>query len=339
MVLAMVSSVLPQDVVEVEPGLYSTVAGTDSLEVGSQQRMVIRAAESLQGTILIETSDRRQASLVFYKQARTVDRSKAFDYVDLIKVSLKPFPDEVRLDFRAPKPAPWDETESGAVDCRLLIPTGMEVEIEAVKFDVVARGPLAGLVARSSLGRFDVADIDGKLDLSTRNRRVSLERITGEILVATTNAALVAADLKSGNRPARIRNEGGDIRIDGFTGEISVRNSFGRIAIYGFRPRGEGNHVKGAYGPITLELAEMGHSQLLVSNKYEDIDMTVPDSLSAYLSLSVDEDGLIEVSGLPFTADLVEYDRLSLSAGSGLAKIVASVRDKGNLYVRGTRGD
>jgi hypothetical protein len=83
----------------------------------------------------------------------------------------------------------------------------------------------------------------------------------------------------------------------------------------------------------------MIEGQLVVSNRNEDIDITVPDSLSAFLSLAVDDNGVIEATGFRFTTDLLEANRLNLITGDGTVTISSTIRGEGNIYVRGSQGE
>ena len=288
----------------------------------------------------VSVADQKEISLVYHNQARAASRSRAIDYIDLLTASLETLPDTIRLELRAPNPAPWEgSVEAAMIDAELVVPAGFSVEMEATYYDLVARGPLGGVEVASSLGRMDIADVDGILTVSTKNRRVKLQNISGDISASTTNSTLTASAIDGSGGAALFRNDGGDIEIDGFTGRINVRNSYGRTVIRDFAPSGDGNFIRSASGPISLDLVAMPQGQLVVKNRYEDIELTVPDTLSADYSLSVGEDGEIEAIGLAFTTDLVERNRLSLSSGSGLAKIICSIEGKGNIYLRGVEGD
>jgi len=334
------ASCLAQDIFETEKGLYSTAALTASSTGGKQKKLVIKSASTLAGTITITVAQQKDVTLTYYKRARAESRSRAIDYIDLLAVGITTLPEYVRLELRAPNPAPWgNDVESGLIDAEVVVPEGYAVEMEATYYNLVVRGPLRSVVVQSSLGRFDIADVTQELELETKNRRVKIDNITGKISVSTTNAALVASGIDSRGQTAVFRNEGGDIKIDGYSGGINLKNSFGRTVITNFRPSGESNFIRGASGPVTLEITEMKTGQLVVNNRYEDINITIPDTLSGYLSLSVDDEGRIEAVNFPFTADLVERDRLSLSTGPGNVKIIGSIRGKGNIYVRGTKGD
>jgi hypothetical protein len=159
--------------------------------------------------------------------------------------------------------------------------------------------------------------------------------ISGDISVETTNADLAATSIQSKENAARFRNDGGDILIDGISGQVNVKNSFGRITIRSFTARGGGSFIRGASSPISVDLLSIDDGQLVVSNRYEDIELTVPEVLSAYLALAVDPVGRIEIDNFPFRADLVRPNRLTLSAGDADASISATISGAGNIFVHG----
>lgn len=335
-----VGNLAAQDIFEVEKGLYSTRELELQIDPGANKKLVIKAAVNLNGRINLKAANQKMINLVYTKQARTATWSKAMDYIDLISVALEKVPEGIRLEMRAPNPAPWkNESESGIVEVELMVPPGLMVEINATYFDLMAVGPFRGIVDENSLGRHDITAVTDVLKISTANRRVNINDIGGEISVATTNAPMVAGDIKNVVGQAVFRNDGGDIKIDGFIGEINVKNNFGQIRISDFIPTGQGNYIRGFSGPVVLDIRDMTVGQLVVTNRYEDIDITVPNNLSAFYALVVDEDGTIEVNNFPFTTDLVRRNRLNLTSGGGEVEISASIRGKGNIYIRGTEGE
>ena len=207
--------------------------------------------------------------------------------------------------------------------------------MEAAYFDIQADGPFESFKVPSSMGRLNVAYVTEELQLITANRRVNVENISGKIKVATTNSELMARNIRGTNGQASFRNENGDISILGISGEINVKNSYGRIEIDQFEATGDNSFVNGQYGPVEIFVSKIGDARLSLTNRYEDIELSVPSNVSAFLALVVEEDGKIEVSNFSFKADLVQKNRLSLVAGDGKASITGSVRGKGNLYVRG----
>lgn len=323
-----------------EHGLYSTKEITTSVQLGTQNRLVIRSAVNLSGRLTITSAAGRQIKLTFTKQARTQKSGTATDYIDLISVSLSTVAEETRLEMRAPNPAPWDpETEAGIVEATLVVPEECQVEIDAQQFDVNAQGPIRGLIISSSLGGIDASRITEMTDITTANRRVTVSDLTGEIAVATSNSSIIARDITNTKGQARFRNDGGEIKIQRFRGGINVKNSFGRTDIADFEPIGNSNYVRSSSGPILLDIKSMNGSQLVVSNQYEDIEITIPDTLSTYMSLKVDEDGMIEATHFQFKTDLVERNRLNLHTGEAKSEISGTVRGKGNIFIRGTKGE
>ena len=339
LIASMASAAAAQEVHRRDNGRYATGKIVVGMACRSDARITIASALYLSGEITITTSAADSVYVAYTKVAKAPDRSTAIDFIDLISVDLAGRPESPLVTMRAPNPAPWSGTNnSGQVEAEIVVPPGAEVEINAPPFDVTTTGPLRALDIPESLGRLDVTEVTERLRIATANRRVTIAGISGDISVATTNSTLIARSVTSLEGQARFRNEGGDIRIDGLTGSVNAKNSFGRITIEGFAPRGEGSYIRGTSGPITVEITQMSESQLVITNHQEDIDITVPDTLSAFYTLSVGEDGVIEASNFTFTPDLVQRDRLSLVSGDGAATIRGSVKGQGNIYVRGRSG-
>jgi hypothetical protein len=332
--------VISQQVLEKEPGLFSTGEIGSKATVQQQKKLLIRSAESLSGELTIKTGSSDVIELKYYKQARTKRKATGVDYIDLISVILDTRPDNIVLEMRAPNPPPWDkETEEGIVLAELVVPEDFGIIIQAASFDVTANGPFSSVVVLESLGKIEISEVFESLDVSTSNRRVKLENISGIISASTTNAALTAKSITCKEKAARFRNESGDITIEGAEGTLDIRNKFGRIDVTGFISKGSGNFIRGSSGPILVELLKIGDGDLVISNEYEDIELTLANNLSATLSLKVGEEGVIKTSEFKFSTDLVEHNRLNLILGEGVANISASIRDKGNIYVRGREGE
>lgn len=329
-----------QEIDSLEPGLFETDSIFLKAKAGSVRDLVVQSASNLSGTLIIRAADNDKVRISYTKRAKAVNRSMATDYIDLIDVTLDVLPSRMVVKLRAPNPAPWSGTNySGSVKAELLVPNGSRVQIDATLYDVTAEGPFAKFDVPESFGRLEVSNVDGEVTVNSVNRRILLENITGEISASTSHSTLRALNINTGSSQARFRNNGGDIRIEKFVGGINAKNSYGRITVLDFEPRGASNFIRGSSAPITLELSQMTEGQLVVTNRHEDIDISIPDTLSAYLTLAVDQDGLIEATHFPFVSDLVQRDRLSLIAGTGDVDISATVRGKGNIYIRGTRGE
>jgi len=329
-----------QEINDRKNGLFETDSIWLKAEVGSVRDLIIQSASNLSGALSIRAAEQSTVRVIFKKRAKAKNRSMATDYIDLIDVTLDVLPNKITVKLRAPNPAPWSGTNySGSVQAELVVPVGSRIEIEAPLYDVTAEGPFEEIIISESLGRLEIANISKRVMVASVNRRVLLKNISGQISASTSNSSLRATNINTGENQAKFRNSGGDIRIEGFVGRINAKNSYGRITILDFEPRGQSNHIRCSSGPITLEISRMSEGQLVVANRHEDIDISVPDTLSAYLTLSVDDDGIIEATHFPFVSDLVQRNRLSLVAGEGDVNISGTVRGKGNIYIRGTKGE
>ncbi len=336
LVLLVTHAAVGQDIFKQEDNQYSTreLVRTTPLPRGS--RIVIKSAETLRGLLTITASDAGEARLKYFKQAKTTIKSRAIDYIDLIDVSMEKTPGGLQLELRAPNPAPWSADEAGTLTGELFVPEGCDIEINAAYFDIDATGPFRTMSIPSSLGRLTVENVTDLCELSTSNRRLTVTNILGQISAATTNSTLTATRINCGDNKAVFRNDGGDIKIEGLTGEANVKNNYGRIDVEDYHPTGNNNYIRSSNGPIMVYITKMSGGQLLLSNQYEDIDITIPEAISATLSLAVEEEGKIEVSNLPFKPEVIQQNRLNLVAGRGDALINGSVRGKGNIYVRGS---
>lgn len=333
-------AITAQEVFKREKGVYVTEEISATMLITADATVLIASAVYLSGKLTILSEESDSLKITYIKVAKATDRSVAIDYIDLISVLLEGRPQAPVVKLRSPNPAPWSgSNNSGRVEATIHVPPGVQIEIDAQTFDVTARGPLRALDIPKSLGRIDISGITERLFVTTANRRVTVADITGKISIATSNSSLIARSLTSLEEQARLRNDGGDIRITGFVGSINARNSFGRITLRDFEPRGEGSYIRGASGPVSVEIVQMSEGQVVITNRQEDIDISVPDTLSAFFNLSVGDNGIIETSNFPFIPDLVQRTRLSLQAGDGRVDIRGTIKGRGNIYVRGRAGE
>jgi len=326
-----------QAVEEIEDGLYATRDLTASVSFGRGNRLIIQSVESLRGSIRVIADDVDRVRATYTKQAKATNRNVAIDYIDRISLTATEMPDGAQMSLRAPNPAPWGtDRDAGIVDMEVVVPFYCSVDIDASLFDVDVTGPLAEVRVIESLGRIKVDGVTERLDVTTANRRVTVSNVTGDISVATTNSLLEVSQATAGpGKRAEFRNDEGDIRIEQFSGEVTVRNSYGRIDMTGVTLSGSRNLIRSAYGPIYIELDNVEDAQVKLSNRHEDIEVEMPDDLKAVLSLAVEEDSRIEVTSFDMKPELIERNRLSMIVGGSESLISGSISGKGNIFVRG----
>ncbi len=325
-----------QEIFRENDELWKTRDLSKSAPMTAGEKLVIRAAKSMTGELTIIADKANEISVTYVKRAKADTRSRAIDYIDLIALDLNKTSSRLEIQLRAPNPAPWAGTAwSGGMEVEVRVPEEISLEIDALYFDVTAEGPFSGVLIPSSLGRIEVTDVDGPVEVATANRRLTLSQITGPVSARTRNSTLLATDIDTDGKQASFRNDGGDIHISGITGEVSASNVFGRIEITEFNVRGRRNVIRGQSAPVSIRVLELSDGQLVVSNRLEDIEITLPSNVSAEMTLAVDEGGKIEVNNFKFMTDLVQRDRLGLVAGDGDGFVSSSISGRGNIYIRG----
>ena len=328
-----------QDIFQAGNNLYSTEESLNTESCSEKSFIYISSAATLTGSIRISTSDEDSITISHFIKAKTSSKKKAIDYIDLISVNFSKSNKGYKIEMRSPNPKVWADNEAGIVEIELTLPKYCDIEIDAVYFDITADGPFRNFMVPTSLGRLTVDNVTGKLELATSNRRLKVSNVTGETYLSTSNSTLFATDIISPNKKITMYNEGGDINVDNITGEVNIKNKYGRIDINNYKPSGLLNKIRCDNGPIILEITEINATQILISNRFEDIELVVPRDISAELSLAVEEDGKIDVSNLPFKPDLVQPNRLNLITKDGASLITSSIRGKGNIYLRGRDDD
>lgn len=328
-----------QEIRKNEDGQFTTDKLVDSIKTGSQNNIIIKSASTLKGKIIITTSPDPMVKVFYHKKSNAKSLSHATDYIDLISVNLDRLSGGIMVQLRAPNPAPWSNDEASVLEIDIIVPDSSGIDIDAAYFDVTAIGPFTKIKIPSSFGRLTISKVTRELELATSNRQISIDDIYGKISVSTSNSLLIANSLRSLSNTAVFQNRDGDIRIENFAGQINVRNSYGRIDLTEFQPIGNRNVIRGKSAPITISITKMIEEQIIVSNHYEDIDITVPSDLSSIFSLAASNEGKIEVSGLLFQGDLIQESRMSLVAGDGDNTITCNVQGGGNIYIRGIEKD
>ncbi|MEA1980973.1 MAG: hypothetical protein U9N54_08370 [candidate division Zixibacteria bacterium] len=338
--MSIVSVVSAQEIFKEEKGLFATSEIKISKPIENKNNLLIKSNPEITGKINIVASPTDKVTVKFIKKVKTESRSRAYDYIDLVTVNLKKSYEGILLTLRAPNPAPWNlETESVIINLTITVPDSCAVDIEAFYFDVDASGPFSKMIIPKSLGRLNVYDVNGMVDLSTSNRKLTLEKIVGEISASTRNSKLEAIDIVCEKNQATFKNDGGEITIENFTGQFNIKNSYARTDIENFNGKNGKSFIRSFSGPVLIDINEMTGGQLIILNRYDDIELMVPSHIEADFSLAVEENGKIESSNLIISPNLIETNRLNFVTGQGNVKITGSIRGDGNILLIGKNED
>lgn len=332
--------VVGQEIYKEQRDTFSTKKIKNKLVVPQIGMLEILSSESLQGKINISTTKENLVTVTYIKTAKTDSKESAIDIIDLIGVSLEITNKGAQLKLRTPNPAPWDTPkESAVLDIELVIPENYKLNIDASYFDILAAGPFAELVVPNSLGRLEISNVSDFLELNALNRNVIITDIRGEINISTQNSSITANNINTSEKRVTIYNDGGEIQLNNIKAELNIKNNYGKVSITNFTPIGKKNYIRALHGPIFISIDKILTDQLIVNNRFEDIEIFVPSDISAEFSLAVEEESKIEVTDIIFTPGLIQENRLNLTAGDGKYEISSLIRGKGNIYIKGRNGD
>ena len=335
-IIALVHIVGAEEVKEIDKNRFETGKIELTSPMASDKIVSISSAVNLSGKLIIRTTETNQAIFIFNKTLKTSSKSEAIDYAEVINIVLEETSKGINLLLQAPNPAPWSGTDnSGIVEGELQIPKASRIEIDAQYFDLNIIGPFKAVESKSSFGRAEVENISEFLYLATSNQDIIASNITGEINLTTSHADIKVKNLVTTGQLAYIKNENGSITGETLSGVFDVKNSFGRIRLSELTLVSDRSRISGSYSPINLRIKGINKAGLTVHNTNEDIKVFVPESLTAEFSLRVDNNGEIDVEGLEIKPTLVENSRLDFESGAGGPRIRMSIRDDGNISIRG----
>lgn len=301
----------------------------------------IIADEILSGEISVIAVNEQKYSLELTKEIHVTNRTTAGKYADYILTTFAPKQDTVELRLTATKPVPWqDDTSIISISIELTIPKQCNLIVDAPRFTLSAEGPLTSVINTTSRREIEIFSVDGKVDIRGSGGVVSVEQVSGEISVTNEQGRLEGKDIVCRSGSAQFRNESGDTYLENITGSIALKSVSGKVEISGFQPSAtERSYIANAQGPILLELKNINAGDIAISNRDDDIELRIPTSLSAMLSLSVDQSSRIEVSNLQIVPELVLPNRLGLRMKEGSVQLNSSARGSGNIFVRGVESE
>lgn len=329
-------TVYSQQIYEESDNLYTTAQLESQISYSKIRKIIISSASQLSGKIEVTAESIPGVSIQYKKKAKAKTKSQAIDYIDLIALSMTAKPEVIEINLRAPNPAPWVENqEAGILEISIQVPYNCEITFKTQLFDIVAEGPFKQIIIPSSLERIIVEDVSQLLDISTTNQKIKMTNIRGEISASTTNAKLEARVISSLKSQASFKNDGGDIVIDDLTGLVNIKNNYGRITLKNFNATEGKNFIRGFSAPVTLEILKLKNAHLTILNRFEDIEIFLPEDVSANFSLAVEDGNKIEAADFEFSPRFIQENRLTLKSGNGESSINSTIRGEGNIYILG----
>jgi len=314
--------------------ITGTLVANSSASKG--ESVLLHASSSLLGKLVVTAETTDSAWLEAKAIVKTESRSMASEYTELVDMSIRRTRRGLEILFRTPNPAPWSGSdESVMIEGELHLPYDCQIKIDAEYFDLIIDGPFVSVENDKSYGRMDIRNITKVVELTGTNRDISLKNVSGDINVNLSHADLWIDEMRSEYRAARIKNDYGNVNIDGFEGEIIVIDSYGKIKMADIRLSEGKSSIEAVQCPINLSVESLDKTELFLSSTYEDIVMDVPNSAAVDFQLKTERAGEIHVQDIPIKPIKVESNYVELSSGKGGSIIKVGIEGGGNIIVNG----
>ncbi len=284
-------------------------------------------------------------------------------------------PDGLRLRVLTPAKAPWEGTNQGVgVKLLVNVPLNFLVDSKSSFSTVKLTGPLSGAFIGNEYGDVSVSEVNGQVDINTSYSKIELSRIVGTINIEAGFSGIEASDIElrgargsfsTSYAPVELRNIKGSIevntsyndikifRVDAGDGDVILRTSYGSISSADVKgelicetsyntidlrrlnlSRGE-NYIETKYSTIDVDIASLDDAQLSINNTYSNINVTLPQNVSAKVSLAVDRGGRIHTRGFPIKPISLDRNHLEGIIGDGRSLIEITVDGIGEINLSG----
>ncbi|MDX2152701.1 MAG: DUF4097 family beta strand repeat-containing protein [Bryobacteraceae bacterium] len=237
--------------IEVFGETYDYPVAADKPGVGKAPRIVI---ENLRGNVRIVGTAAEDVKLSGRKVIRAFDQAAADKANDSTPLEVTTPSANVVLIRTNQERSGGDQRISA--DLELSVPKGATVE------------------ARARYGDFDVADLDGGVDISSDNAGVRLQNIGGAVRLDLRKSDVVRAIKVKGN--VELRARGQDIQLEDVEGQVTIAGSYsGDLEL---RRLAKPVKYEGAYTDFRIERIpgelRMGISELTASNLVGPVRIT-----------------------------------------------------------------
>ncbi|MFH2035136.1 MAG: hypothetical protein ABIJ45_01935 [Candidatus Zixiibacteriota bacterium] len=329
-------SLYANEVRQIADGLYETVPVDVTESIGSRSLISINAVPYLTGNINIMAGSDDELKFEYTKKIHVNSESKAIEYSKLIQVKSFSSPTGYNIVLQTPNPAPWNEaSDIGKINVILYVPSECSIEINAVYFDLTVAGPISSVANQGSLGIMNIENITENLEISGSNRNMVLKNIGGNISILGKQSDIKAEHIRSGSKAAYIKNENGNIIIDNIIGAFEIKNSFGKIRInnadlYDIRSR-----IVSDQCPVKMEIVALRDAELIIGSNFGDVDLTVPEDISAVFDLNTETIGEIHLTGLAIVADKIRRNHLTARKGDENSIININNESGGDIIIHG----
>jgi hypothetical protein len=260
----------------------------------------------------------------------------ARDFTELVEMSLEAQDDMVVLKLSTPRDAPWEGTNYAVkADLDIHVPPDIAVETRTRHFRMDISGPFRTVDVRNRYGEVQVIDVSEETIIDGSYTKVEAENIQGNLDIETSYNSIWIRDVDTKDGKAFLKTTYGEIEVRDFSGMLEASTVYNPIHCSDLTLlRGE-NHIETVYSTVDLVLDRMEDCGLFVTNSYGNINLSVPEDLSAHLKLSVGRGGTINTNRIPIRPLVLDKTRLEGICGDGDSRIGLQINGIGKILVEG----
>jgi hypothetical protein len=313
-------------------------SSSSELEVSTKGALElhINTPNNLSGSINLRVWDEDNCLVKFECWARANTEKKARDFVDLVDLDLDREEDLVELRLTTPCPSPWEGTNYGIkANLDIFIPEDFILRAKTFSFDLDIRGPLKKVDIENRYGKTYVNDVSENTRIDGPYNKVDIEDVQGDLNVRTTYNSIFARDVDTKGGKASFKTIYGKIDLEDIRGQIEAETIYSPIYATHVSLLGGVNKIQTVYSKIDLEFEKIEDCELYVKNTYGNINVSVPEDISARLTLTVDRGGKIHTTGILITPTVLKKTRLEGICGQGESKIEMNIDGIGKILLEG----
>ena len=314
-----------------------TVSAQAKLGAKGAKEFHLTAPGNLGGEINLQVWDEGDCLVKFECWAKANTQEKAKKFTDMIEMNLDREEEIVTLKLDTPHPAPWEGSNYGIkATLHIYIPRDIKiVETKTSAFDVDISGPLEKVDVQNNYGDIRIKGVSGETDIIGTYGQVEVEDMEGNLNIETSYNSISATDINTKNGKAFLKTTYGKIEVARFKGQLEANTVYSSINASDVTILGGGNEIKTMYSKINLEFDQIKDAELYVKNTYGNINVLVPQDLSASLLLIVGRGSKIRTSGILIKPQVVTKTRLEGVCGKEESEIEMHIDGIGQISLEG----
>ncbi|MFH1335110.1 MAG: DUF4097 family beta strand repeat-containing protein [Candidatus Zixiibacteriota bacterium] len=291
---------------------------------------------NLGGQVYLEVWDEDDCLVKFKIWARADAQEKAKKFTDMVELELDREEEVVNLKLTTPHPAPWEGSNYGInATLYIFIPHNFTVETKTQAFDLDITGPITKIDIQNQYGNILVSDISEETSITATYGQVDVENVRGSLNVETSYNSISVRNVDTKDEKALLKTSYGKIDVERFEGQLEASTVYSPIDASDITLIDGKNEFKTVYSKIDLDITEMKDAQLYVQNTYGNVNLVVPEDLSARLKFTVGRGGKIITRGIIIRPTVLNQTSLEGICGKEESEIEVDINGIGQIQLEG----